>query len=149
MCLQCAKIFLSKHTICARRVFVYHNVLYVGVLVLDGVVDALGYAVRVRKRHAAVDAYLSVDIHLAAELARAQRVKAHYAVLRADEVAKALLIAVAAGSVEHLVGSVLQNVIGDLEDAQAYRDAGDRLQHRHSEPTDESASERWCHASAM
>ena len=120
----------------------YHDVLYVRVFALDGVVDALGDAVRVRKRHAAVDAYLGVDIHLAAELARAQRVKAHYAVLRADEVAKALLIAVAAGGVEHLVGRILQNVIRDLEDAQAYRDAGDRLQHRHAEHCPAYADER-------
>ena len=109
---------------------------------LDGVVDALGDAVRVRKRHAAVDAYLGIDIHLAAKLACAQRVKAHYAVLRADEVGKALLVAVAAGCVEHLVCRILQNVVSDLEDAQAYRNAGDGLEHRHAEHCPAYADER-------
>lgn len=106
------------------RIFMYHYVFYFLIPLLDGVVYALGDGVRVEKTYRAVNADLGVDIYLAAESAGLQLIHAPYAVLLRDEAPQRSLVFRTACRVEHLVDGVLENVVRHLEDAQAYRHAG-------------------------
>ena len=120
----------------------YHYVFYFLIPLLDGVVYAFGDGVRVEKTYRAVNADLGIDIYLAAESARLQLINAPHAVLLRNEAPQRSLVFRTACRVEHLVDGVLENVVRHLEDAQAYRNAGNRLHDRNAEHRAADADER-------
>ena len=132
---------IFRHDSFHIRVHVHHDVLDAGEVPLDAVVDLLGDIVGLDKGHAAVKGDLKVHIDAAAELPGLEPVDAPHLGLEAHAVGKALLGLRVAGVVHHLVGGVVKDVIGGLEDEKADHKARDGLHHRIAEASPGYADE--------
>ena len=115
------------------RVDMYHNMFDLRKAILNGVVYCFGYAVRFGKIERFVNAYFNIDIYLVAEISGAQKVYADNAVNIFNAAAHFSFGFSVTGAVNHAVDSVLENIVGDLENKQADNNACNRFKNREAQ----------------
>lgn len=115
------------------RVDMDHDVLDIREAVLHVGVDLFRDLVGLTEGFVAVHLDLQIDVDLVAEHSGAEQVHADHALFFGHIIPQGLLVVGAAGGVQQLGDSVLQNVVGDLEDEEADDHAGHRVQHREAQ----------------
>ena len=79
------------------------------------------------KLELSIDGDFGIDIHAIAELARAQRIDAHHAWNLLDATPDFAFEFVIARRVSHIVQGIFHHVVGDLQNDDANREAGNGI----------------------
>lgn len=124
-----------------RRVDMDHDVLDIREVVLHVGMDLFRDFMGLTQGFVPIHLDLQVDIDLVAEHSGAEQVHADHALFVGHVIPQGLLVVGTAGGVQQLGDSVLQNVVGDLEDKEADDHAGHRVQHREAQHSAGDADE--------
>ena len=110
-------------------IYMYHNVFYTGKALLYGVMHMLCNLVRIPKRCIAVRADLNIHIDAVAKNPCAQKIHAKHALLFQR-------------TVNHLINSILKNIIRCLLNKKTNTQAGNSVTNRIAKPCPRNTDQR-------
>ena len=124
-------------------IYMHHAVLYLGEVLLDGVMDAFGDGVCIHQALQTIGGDFHVDIATRTKGSCSQQVQAADSFLVENDGANLLNRLFLAGTVDHLVGPVAEYLHTDTENEEGYDDGcngiGDRVPHAGKEDADQAA----------